>query len=82
MQALLSRVARTTVRHNGFIAIPEVTMFRYILSQQKPAPVVPTVSSPARGMAVERMVNGIKITDDMEVSEPVRKVLSPDNGTR
>lgn len=82
MQALLTRIAGTTVRHNGGFSIPAISRCRDIRSQQKLAPVVPTVSFPTRGMAVERMVNGIKITDDMEISEPVRKVLSSDNGSR
>lgn len=33
-----------------------------------------------RGLAVERMVHGMKIPDGITVSDPVRRVLSLENG--
>lgn len=32
-----------------------------------------------RGLATERMVYGLKVTDDIKISDPVRRVLSIDN---
>ena len=84
MQAHFARAAAFNIRRNGITALPAVAACRAVdvWWKQTSTPSLAVVTSPSRGLAVERMVNGIKITGDTKISEPVRRVLSLDNGTK
>lgn len=86
MQALLNRTTAAVIRNNGLsptLAPVSARAAAALRPQQSLAtpPNLPQQAQQAqqRGLAVERMVYGMKITDDMKVSEPVRRVLSIDN---
>lgn len=83
MQALLTRTAAAVIRNNGLaptLAPASARAAAALRPQQSLATPQNLAQQPQqRGLAVERMVYGMKVTDDMKVSEPVRRVLSIDN---
>ena len=80
MQALLTRTTGALLRSNGVAPGAAVASTRTAAAALRPQPVsAENLAQQQRGLAVERMVYGMKVTDDMKVSEPVRRVLSIDN---
>ena len=82
MQSLLTRTTAAVIRNNG--VAPLATASARAAAALRPQQELATPQNLAqqqRGLAVERMVYGMKVTDDMKVSEPVRRVLSIDNAT-
>lgn len=74
MQALLTRSTAALLRRNG--AAPGA-----VVALARGADWPPQQQQQQRGLASERMVYGVKIPEDMKVSDPVRRVLSIDNST-
>lgn len=79
MQALYARSAAATIRRNGIPYISAATGARaaaFRLQSQAGT----CIERQQRGLAVERMVYGMKVAKGVEVSDPVRRVLSIENG--
>ena len=79
MQAMLARTTAAVLRSNGAAPGAAVASTR-AAAALRPQPLsAENIVQQQRGLAVERMVYGMKVTDEMKVSEPVRRVLSIDN---
>lgn len=94
MQALLARSTAALLRSNGAAPGAAVALARGAdWPQQQQHASSPALSHSGsnrhqqqqqqRGLAInsERMVYGMKISEDMKVSDPVRRVLSIENST-
>lgn len=83
MQALLIRTTAAALRSNGVAPGAAVASTRAAAAAVAVRPQSLSAENLAqqqqRGLAVERMTYGMKVTDDMKVSEPVRRALSIDN---
>lgn len=79
MQTLLARTTAVVLRSNVVGPGAAVASTR-AAAALRPQPLsAEKLAQQQRGLAVERMAYGMKVTDDMEVSDPVRRVLSIDN---
>lgn len=86
MQAIYTRTAAAVVRSNALSSVPAAAatraaaVFRVqsVYGETSKLGLQPQQQQ-QRSLATERLAYGIKVTDDMEVSDAVRRVLSIDN---
>lgn len=87
MQAIYTRTAAAVVRSNALSSVPAAAATRVaavfrlqsVSGETCKLGLQPQQQQQQRSLATERLAYGIKVTDDMEVSDAVRRVLSIDN---
>lgn len=80
MHAVFARAAGAAVRKNAVSSIPAVAGVQregFLPIGDKLLGI--NVGQQQRSFASERFIYGMKVTNDMEVSDPVRRVLSANN---
>lgn len=87
MQSLLARNAAAAVRRNSLSFAPATAaaVRAPVLHRQQSFAEAHNLGKvekhgQRRGLAVERLVYGVRVSDDVKISEPVRRVLSVQNG--